>query len=515
MCYNITIQLEIGIEGMEILLDRGSSTPLYLQIKNRLREKIESGELFPATKLPPTRALAAALGVNRVTVVNAYAELEAEGLVSSHVGRGTFVAPLVGEDREEETVPAWPSALALSSRFSANSAVRDMLRLAHKPGVISFALGGPATDSLPVSEFRRAINTVLRKQGEEALQYGVPEGYWPLRVSISRYLAGQGVQIPPEEILITSGSQQGVDLVARALLRERDCLVTESPTYPGAIDAFEARGARLAGVPIDREGMRVGMLENVILQHRPRLIYAMPTFQNPSGVCMSNERRKELLTLARRYGVLVVEDATYSELRYEGHPQPALRTLAGEVIYIGSFSKIFLPGIRVGYLAAPPELYPRLVAAKQTSDLHTSSLEQRALDLYLREGHLEAHLRKMCRLYRERREAMIESLEKYLPNEVRWMRPAGGFHLWVMLPEELSAAELYLVAIQYGVAFAPGTAFFPDRSGGSYMRLNFAAHLPETIEEGMRRLGKALKECLVRPGRKVEHLAYTPTPALV
>lgn len=507
---------------MEIPLHRNGSIPLYLQIKDHLKDRIERGTLAPGAKLPPTRKLAAALSVNRITIVNAYAELEAEGLVQSHVGRGTFVAAPSfmeeqGADGYEGDKPPWSTSLAHSSELSANAMLRDMLRLAQQPGVISFALGGPAADCLPVADFRRAINTVLRQDGPEALCYEVTEGYYPLRDSIAAYLTEKGICAQAENVLITSGSQQGVDLVARVLVREGERVVTESPTYLGAIDAFEARRARIIGVPVDEGGMRVEMVENVILQHHPRLIYIMPTFHNPTGVCMANDRRRRLLSLAQRYGVTIVEDATYSELRYNGREQPALKALdgRGSVIYMGSFSKILLPGIRVGYLVAPSGLYERLISAKQTADLHTSSLLQRALDRYLRDGQLGPHLKRVCRVYRGRREAMVESLARHLPAGVHWSSPAGGFHLWLTLPTNTSVTELYLEAIKHGVAFAIGSVFFPDRRGRNHLRLNFAIHPPPVIEEGICRLGKALKERVARKGEEPTTLPQEPIPALV
>ncbi len=504
---------------MDVSLDKNDSAPLYLQIKNGLKERIEAGALPPDTRLPPTRKMAAQLGVSRITVVNAYAELEAEGLIRSHVGRGTFVAGHVAAGPEEDAAGQkgwpWQTSLTYSPEVSANAMVRDMLRLAQQPGVISFAMGCPATDCLPVTDFRQAVNAVLRRDGAEALQYDVTEGYHPLRLSIAQYLLERGIHTRPENILITSGSQQSLALVAQVMISEGEYVITESPTYLGAIDVCEARGARIVGIPLDEAGMKVEMVENVILRYRPRLIYTMPTFHNPTGVSFTGERRSQLLTVAQRYGITIVEDAIYNELRYNGKEQPCLRAMDESVIYVGGFSKILLPGIRVGYLVASPGLYDRLVSAKQTADLHTSSLSQRALDRYLRDGRLRAHLKKVCRTYHERRAAMIDSLTRHLPDGVHWSNPDGGFYLWVTLPPNVSAFELYLEAIKYGVGFAIGSVFFPDRRGHNHLRLNFAVNPPPVIEEGIRRLGKALKESLARRGEKYTLTHREATPALV
>ncbi len=504
---------------MDVPLDKNDSLPLYLQIKNYLKERIEARALPSGARLPPTRNLADQLGVSRITVVNAYAELEAEGLIRSYVGRGTFVADHLAAGREDDAAGQqglpWQTSLTYSPEVSANAMLRDMLRLAQQPGVISFAMGCPATDCLPVTDFRQAVNAILRRDGAEALQYDVAEGYYPLRVSIVQYLLERGIHTRPENILITSGSQQSLALVAQVMIGEGEYVITESPTYLGAIDVCEARGARIVGIPLDEAGMRVEMVENVILQHRPRLIYTMPTFHNPTAVSFTRERRSQLLTVAQRYGITVVEDALYNELRYDGKEQPALRAMDESVVYVGSFSKILLPGIRVGYLVAPHGLYDRLVSAKQTADLYTSSLSQRALDWYLRDGRLKPHLKRVCRTYCQRREAMMDSLTRHLPAGVHWSNPDGGFYLWVTLPPTVSAVELYLEAIKYGVGFAIGSVFFPDRRGHNHLRLNFAVNPPPVIEEGVRRLGKALKESLARRGEKCTTSHREPTPALV
>ncbi|MEA3345452.1 MAG: PLP-dependent aminotransferase family protein [Chloroflexota bacterium] len=483
---------------MNISLKPDSAIPLYLQIKEHLREQIEQGSLPPMTRLPSTRSLAEELGVSRVTVVNAYDELKAEGWVRAHVGRGTFVSDPRGEMGRGCTSElfSWQTTFLRSPGVSASNMLADMLHLSQQPNLISFAMGAPATDLLPARDLRRAINTVLRKDGAEALQYDEASGYKPLRRIIAEHLRARGLQVRSREVLITSGSQQGLDLAARVLTEPGDWVITESPTYLGALDVFQSHGVRVIGVPLDKEGMRVEMLEEFIRRHHPRVIYTIPTFHNPTGITMSERRRERLLELAGKYDLLILEDAVCSELRYDGEDLPSLKALDQQrkVIYLNSFSKILLPGIRVGYVVAPRRIRERLVAAKRSTDLFTSSLMQRALAEYLAAGHLDRHLSRVRQVYRTRRNAMLDGLARHLSADARWNIPQGGLCLWVTLKSDVSAVQLYLTAIGYGVAFAVGSVFFPQVSPSSSLRLNFAAYEPKLIEEGLRRLGKALRE---------------------
>ena len=489
---------------MRIILETDSTIPIYLQIKEQLQEQMERGVLAPTARLPSTRSLADELNVSRVTVVNAYAELSAEGRVRAHVGRGTFVSDRQRQaDRGWISGPStWQTTLLRPPGVSASGMLADMLHLSQQPDLVSFAMGAPAADLFPVPDFRRAINAVLRRDGAEALQYDEASGYKPLQAAIARYLQARGIKAGPREVLITSGSQQGLDLVARVLTEPGECVVTESPTYLGALDVFQSHGVRVVGVPVDEEGMRVDLLERLLARHRPRLIYTIPTFQNPTGVTMSQCRRERLLELARQHRVLILEDGVSSELRYDGTPLPPLRALdrQGNVVYLNSFSKILLPGIRLGYMVASGRIRERLVVAKQSADLFTSSLMQRSLVEYLVTAHLDHHLARVRRVYKARRDAMLEGLARHMPAHAHWSIPQGGLCLWVTLSRDMSTVQLYLTAIGCGVAFAVGSVFFPPEGDGANgwpsrcLRLNFAAHPPELIEEGLRRLGKAIRE---------------------
>jgi len=494
-----------------IELNRQKDKPLYLQVADQLRTQIENGKLLPKTRLPASRTLAKKLGVNRITVVNAYAELEAEGLVATRVGSGTYVtapkAPVALTTPASTPVPRW-SSFSNRQPWNANQMLGEMMRMARQPGVISFAGGTPASEFLPVNEFRRALNDVLRRDGAEALQYEDAGGYMPLRETIAGRLRQQNIAVTGDDILITAGCQQATDIALRVLARDDDSqLVVEDPCYLGLLDLVTSRQITPLPVPIDKQGMQTDRLEQMIVRHRPRLIYLTPSFQNPTGLTMPLSRRKVLLEIATRYGVPILEDTSYDDLRYQGQPLPTLKSLdtADLVFQAGGFSKTLVPGIRIGYLVAPEGLQERIVATKQTADILTSPLNQRALHAYLTGGYYPQHLATVRAAYQARREAMIKAAEQYFPAEARWRRPEGGMYLWVeMSANGPTATELYLTAINYSVAFSIGSVFSASGSFNYAMRLSFAAHAPDEIEEGMRRLGKAWKELLARPTRPAQ-----------
>ncbi len=493
---------------MLIYLTRQSDQALYLQVADQLRAKIEAGELPPNTRLPASRVLAKKLGVNRITIVNAYAELEAEGLVISRRGSGTFVAEIeVGERLNIEAYrpSIWRDSLPLRRSWSANQMVAEMMRLARQPGVISFAGGAPASEFLPVNEFRRALNEVLRHDGANALQYEEAAGYFPLRDEIAGYLQAQSIDVSGNDILITAGCQQAVDIVLRVLARrEESTIIVEDPCYLGLLDQITSRRLKPVGVPLDKHGMKTDQLEQLIVRHRPQLIYVTPSFHNPTGLSMPLDRRQALLDIATQYGIPILEDASYDELRYEGKKLPPIKSLdtADIVFHAGGYSKTLAPGIRIGYLVVPAALYERIIATKQTADILTAPLNQRALHAYLNTGHFARHLQQVRTAYRQRRDAMVAAVEQYFPAEAQWYNPQGGIYLWVQMPlDGPTATDLYLTAIKYSVAFAIGSVFSASGSFSQALRLNFACHTPEDIEEGIRRLGKAWKELLARNRR--------------
>jgi DNA-binding transcriptional MocR family regulator len=373
------------------------------------------------------------------------------------------------------------------------------LRLAARPGVIDFSQGAPAEDFLPVGLIRDAINTVLARDGAAAVAYESPEGYLPLREAIARSLRAQGIDTHAGEILITGGCQQALDLAVQALVNPGDVLLTANPTYAGMLDIAQARGVAAVGVPVDAEGMRTDALEALVIEHRPRLLYVAPTYHNPTGTVMPLGRRRHLLDIAARYRLPVLEDAVYEPLTYTGSPPPSLKALEAEresaaggmTLYASSFSKVFLPGMRIGYLVAGGRLYQRLANVKRAADVCTPALNQRAMQVVMEGNALRDHLAGVQIACAQRRAAMLGALARHFP-AASWNEPAGGLYVWARLPDDgPTATELFLRAVQVGVAFAMGPLFHTDGGGAYHLRLNIAAHPPETIDEGIRRLSAA------------------------
>jgi DNA-binding transcriptional MocR family regulator len=505
-------------ESMMLRLDRDSRTPLYLQIRNQLREMILDGTLSEGSRLPPERKMAAALGVNRGTVVNAYRELAADGLVEGHVGRGTIVCqPPVASTVELPLPPSPESLNHLATRpltwneyfvprteGGRDPLLRDLMALLTRPDTISFAAGVPAPELYPLDDFRQVMAHVLNTAGQTLLQPCPVEGYSPLRQTIAHRMAGRGVTVRAENILTVTGSQQGLDLIARAFLKAGDEVVVEAPSYLGALQIFGAAGARLLGVPLDEEGMRLDVLENVLVRYRPKLIYTLPTFQNPSGCTMTPRRRLRLLELARRHRVPIVEDDPYGELYYTSQDPSPLLALDqdGYVIYLSTFSKILFPGLRLGWVAAPRPVIERLSQIKQLADLHCSTLVQGAVHEFCQRGALGGHLDRVRDLYRQRRDAILSALTEYGSGGLEWDEPQGGFNLWCRLPSGVKARQLMSEAARQSVALVPGEVFYPDGGGQEEMRLNFSCPPVAQIEEGIQRLGVALTELLKLKKRK-------------
>ena len=484
---------------MRIPLDRQSVIPLYQQIKTYLRQGILSGSLAPDTRLPASRQLAKDLGVNRITVENAYAELEAEGLVLSRLGSGTYVLPPdpllpLPKNDTDAPWPLWQRDLLAHENAAQNKSLKPGTM--RHPQPISFASGIGDANMFPAEEFRKVLQTVMRRDGFDALDYGERNGYGPLRESITHILASQGLQTRPENILITAGSQQALSLVSQLLLNPGDVILVESPTYAGALELFRALGFKAVGVPVDSQGMQVDGLEKLLQQYHPKLIYTIPNFHNPTGTCLTGSRRRQLLVLAERYNIPILEDDFVGDLRYEGRTQPALKALdpGGCVIYVSTFSKMLMPGLRVGFLVAEGPVYDRLVDFKRVNELATSNLIQHALEAYVTVGRYQAHLHRSCQIFRKRRDAMILAIQRYLPAGVHFDIPQGGLFIWLALSKGLTSEELIPFSREEGVDFAPGSPFFPEEiTSSNWLRLNFVVQAPNEIEEGIKRLGRAIK----------------------
>lgn len=488
---------------MKLELDRKSSISLYLQIRNCIRGMILDGTLKAGDPLPPERKLAQALGVNRSTVQNAYRELEADGFVDSHVGRGTTVALSHPGAEGEAHIPVgipWKQYISESMSRSKQTLVRDLLEIANRKDIISFAAGVavPGMDSLDA--LRRIQRQVIKEKGHAVLQHTPTEGLYSLRESISFLMKERNAPVSPEEIIVLSGSQQGIDLLARMFIDPGDTVIVEEPTFFCAVQIFRSLGARVLGVPIDRDGMRVDILEKLLERHKPKFIYTMPLFQNPSGTVLSMERRRQLLRLAYQYQLPIIEDDAYGELRYEGEALPPLKGMDayGYVIYLSTFSKILFPGFRIGWMAAPSPVVQQAMMLKQMADLHSSSLAQWVMDCFLREGFIGPHLERINAENRYRRDVMLEALEKWALPGITWGRPQGGLYVWCELPEQIKSSELMTRATENGVAFVPGSVFYPEGDDGNHIRLNFTFPTPDRIGEGIKRLmdaaGRAKKD---------------------
>lgn len=406
----------------------------------------------------------------------------------------------------------WEYRYAHRTRKMGSSVIRELLKFTEQPDIISFAGGLPAPEVFPLKEFGEACNTVLKEHGAQALQYGTTEGYKPLREMIARHTGRYSVQVTAENIMITSGSQQALDFIGRLFINRGDYIVVESPTYLGALQAWNAYGAQYISVRADENGMIVDELE-AALRVGPKFIYVLPNFQNPSGSTLSLERRRKLVELADKYGVPIVEDDPYGQLRYEGDHLPSVVYLdsqfrgpngghySGNVIYLSTFSKLLAPGLRLAWVVAPPEVTRKLVMAKQAADLHTSSFNQFVAYEVAKGGFLDEHVKLIRSTYKERRDTMLEMMEEMFPPEVHWTKPHGGMFLWGILPEGMDAAEVLKVAIERKVAFVPGAAFHPNGGGENTMRINFSFSRPDVIREGITRMGVTLKELLRKDER--------------
>ncbi len=386
--------------------------------------------------------------------------------------------------------------------------MRELLKLTAQPGMISFAGGLPAAELFPVDQVRQAADAVLTRIGGQALQYGETEGVAGLRAWVAGQLSRPGLEVRRANVLIVSGAQQALDMLGRVFLDEGDRAVVENPTYLALLSAWRPLGVQFMPVPSDSDGMRVDEL-SPLLARRPKLIYTVPNFQNPQGTTLSLERRKQLVEMLRTHDACLVEDNPYGELRFEGSSLPYLLeldaapeksgTLGRRVIYVGTFSKALVPGFRVGWVVAPEEVIEKLVQAKQAMDLHTSTFVQHlALEL-VRAGVLDAQIPRLREAYRERRDAMLAALERHFPEEATWTHPNGGMFLMATLPDGLNASDVLKQALQRQVAFVPGDDFHLNGTGQNTLRLNFSYAEPALIEEGVKRLGKVLKQMLVSP----------------
>jgi len=486
-----------------IELHARSEVPLYRQLFLRLKEMIGSGQLQQGQRLPATRELAGLLGLNRGTVTAAYELLEAEGLIQGHVGRGSFVcasgalAPLPWE----RILPPPESPPAPS--------------FAPHPDLISFATSRPAQELFPLEELRELAGELLRRpEAQSLLQLGSPAGYPPLRRYLLEEARRQGAARSRDDILITSGCQQALDLLQRLLVGSGEAVLIEDPVYPGLKNLLTRAGAKVLGAPVGAEGIVVEEVARILERFRPRMVVVTPSFQNPTGATMPRAARLALLRLVRSAGAVLVENDIYSQLRYEGQPEPSLKELdaSGDTVLIGSFSKIAFPGLRVGWVLGPAPLVARLAEAKQYCDLHTDQLSQALMLRFAESGLLETHRKRVCEAGAQSLRALTAAVDRHFPPGAAYLRPAGGMNLWVRLPQPLDAAVLLPRAEREGAVYLPGKYFEVSRCDPGALRLCFGGLAPDRIRAGVEILGRVFASEFER-ARRAE--ACEPAPAVV
>jgi 2-aminoadipate transaminase len=488
-----------------------SHIPLYVQLRDQLRALVHTGELRTGDRIPASRELAGHLGVHRTTVANAYAELESEGLIQGHVGRGTFICnaemkqfsppPRSNGNGSNGAHGGNGGMLRWESLFADERGEDGLSRLMPQvpPGAIAFTCARPPEELFPVEEFRRCCNSVMRDDGRKVLQLGATDGYEPLKRNLIEMLGAEGLAVADNQLLITDGAQQSIDLLCKAFLRPGDSVALENPAYPGAIATLASARIRILPVRVNTgspAGMDVDALEAVLMQNRVKFILITPDFHNPTGASLPVTERRRLLEVASRYQVPIIEDVIYARLRLRGNAIPTLKSLdrSGSVIQIDSFSKIAFPGLRVGWCVAPESVIERLRLVKQSTDLHTDQLAQATFAEFIRRGYLARHLARMKKVYRRRLEAMEECLEKEMPEETTWTRTEGGMCVWVSLPPGIDAAEFVIHARERGVLFIPGRYFYSQHPQPNTLRLGFASMDEKQIARGIQILADTLKQ---------------------
>lgn len=405
--------------------------------------------------------------------------------------------------------PTWSDKLTERTKGMSGSVIREILKLTQQPDIISFAGGLPAPEVFPVEKFKQASQVVYEQHGTQALQYGLTEGYTPLREWVCGMYKQQGLTIEPDNLFLTNGSQQALDLIGKIFIEPGDKILVESPTYLGAILAWDAYGAEYVQVEMDDDGIIPEALEKACAEN-PKFMYLLPNFQNPTGRCMSKERRKQVVEIADQHGVPILEDDPYGNLRYTGehldsllltdavHRQMTDKPYSGNVVYMSTFSKIMAPGIRLAWTIGPKDVIQKMIFAKQRTDLHTSTLVQMIAYEIAKDGYLDEHIEVIREVYGRRRKLMLDSIAEFFPAEAQYTKPEGGMFLWVTLPEQINTTELLKKAVEKKVAYVPGSPFFPRGGGENTMRLNFSNATDKNVIEGMHRLGETIREELIK-----------------
>jgi 2-aminoadipate transaminase len=474
-----------------ISLSKGNGRPLFMQLHEQIIARISAGELTAGARLPPVRRLAEQLGINHMTVAKAYKDLAKAGFVEGRAGGGTHVRTPYGTKCARGAEPAVAGPL-LSER---------LYELAHAPGVIAFTTNYPEPDSECTKEFGACLQSVIADGLSPYFIYDSSNGRVSLRRAIVEYLAQRGLMTTTDDVIVTSGAQQAIELVIRLLVPHGSPVIVERPTYYGVVNALRSAGARILEVPLESDGMEIDKLEAHLSRHRPRLIYTNPTFQNPTGVTTSIEKRRSILALARKHGVPTLEDDHNSELRFAGAPIPSIRALSepdDDIFYVRGFGKVFLPGTRLGYVVTPARARHALLGLKAQSDMHTNGIMQEAMARFLTRKNYPKILERMKKVYAAKQRKLIASLSAGMPPGTSIGQPEGGLSLWVTLPEGTEVSELYYRAVRRGVAFVAGEGFYASHVNPRTLRVSFGFLRDDVLEEGVTRLC-SVAENLMRP----------------
>jgi DNA-binding transcriptional MocR family regulator len=470
---------------LNIRLDKEDRQPLYIQLYEQMKELIQQGIIHEDYRLPSIRDFTKELNVNSVTIVNAYKLLEGDKLIYKKQGSGSFVMPL----KERLNI------------ISDNIDLDDKIEYGYceEEGYINFATASPDPKLFPMTDFKNAINDVIERDGGNAFMYHDSKGYLPLRNSISQYLSEHGIASEAEDVYIISGAQQGIDIISKALLSNGDYVFVESPTYMGAASVFKSRGARIVEIPVLPDGPDMNELEKMLRMIKPKFMYTMPNFQNPTGYSYSERKKRHLMLLCKKYNLLIVEDDYSGDLSYTDKPAVPLKTYDknDKVIYIKSFSKIFMPGLRVAFLIIPENIKENIASAKHMTDISTSGFMQRVLDLYLKRNILNEHIQYMRKEFSIRYLEAVRAVKKHLRG-ASFNSPNGGLNLWIKLPENVKAGDLYELCKQKGVLITPGTSFLKGEEGEEHIRISFAGVDVSDINKGIAIIGNAMEEIKTR-----------------
>ncbi len=461
-----------------IILDKYNKTPIYQQLGDSIHELIEKGILQPNYRLPSIRIMAEKLNINNVTVVNAYRYLENKKVVYSQIGSGTYVSPLPIKDLPE---PINPNI----NKFNKNNNY-------NLENALNFATTSTSEELFPVDEFKQIFNEILERDKGYAFKYQESEGYTSLRKSICKYLSHYSINSSYEKIQIISGAQQGIDILSKAILKSGDIVFVEKPTYYGAVGAFQSRGANIIEIPLENDGMNMDLLESYMKLYLPKLIYVMTYYQTPTSISYSLEKKRKLLQIAEKYNSYIIEEDNLSDFNYSNTENVSLKALdyKNRVIYIKSFSKILMPGLRLGFIILPQKILQQVSLAKQNSDISTSGFIQRAFDLYLQKGLWIEHKKRICNIYKKRYQETIKCVDKYL--DVKYTPPNGGLTLWLKFHESINIEYFCNKLLEQKVILSPGALFSLSNEQIPYVRLSFASVRKEDISKGIKIMGDIL-----------------------